>query len=69
MSVFAGVDFWGFFPQGGGRRGDDGKGDGILASGGLCLGKSGSAASADGCCGCLKHCHQHRLSFLLQPLR
>lgn len=46
--------FFFFFSQGGGSRGEDGKGDGILATGGMCLDKSGSAASADECCGYLK---------------
>lgn len=50
----AGGNFFFFFSQGGGSRGEDGKGDGILASRGMCLDKSGSAASADGCCACLK---------------
>ena len=49
-----GIFFFFFFSQGGGSRGEDGKGNGFLASGGMHLDKSGSAVSADGCCGCLK---------------
>lgn len=49
-----GIFFLFFFSQGCRSRGGDGKGDGILASGGMSLDKSGSAASADGCCRCLK---------------